>query len=352
MKIYWMQPGEIDSVSGGYIYNRNIIEGIRAQSIDVELFNPGIDFPFPSKASRDKCREFFQKRESQSIVVVDSLILGSISDLIKKFAAKFTIVGIIHLPLSLSPSFTNDVKKRFKQDEIESFNYSKILIVTSEYSKSEIVKMGITEAKIHVVTPGINSVIEQRNYPEKPKNLICVSNISSSKGQLDLVIALENLRQFDWKLTFCGGYDEQDEYYKKIRHRITASGMDSRIVFTGEISPSETEKYYKEADLFILTSYFETYSMVVQEAMAFKLPIIAANSGAVAQTASSLVAKFYNPGDTAELEKQLLPLLTNKIVYYKLIDGFNRLNLNFLPWSKKAVQFLHIVEKYYAPGSN
>ncbi len=351
MKIYWMQPGEINSISGGYIYNKNIIESIRTQSVNVELFIPGTDFPFPSKKSIEKCREFFQNADRSSIVIVDSLILGTIPDLIEKFSAKIKIAGMIHLPLSLDPSKSENQKINFKVLEIRSFKHSKMLIVTSEYTKYELIKMGINDDKIHVVTPGINTVANQRNYPEKPENLLCVSRISSSKGQLDLIKALANLQQFEWNLTFCGGFDETDEYYKKIRHQISVSGLENRIVFTGEILPQEIETYYKQADLLISTSCFETYSMVLQEAMAFKIPVVAANSGAVSQTANPLVAQFYQPGNIDQLEKLLLSLLVNN-EYLKLANGYNNLDLKFESWSKKAEQFLKILDKKYATGLN
>jgi glycosyltransferase involved in cell wall biosynthesis len=339
-----MQPGKIDSVSGGYIYNKNIIEGVRAHSVDVELLIPGTDFPFPSEKSIEMCREFFRKIERSSIVVVDSLILGTIPKLIEEFAEKLIIAGMIHLPLSLGPDFTEDEKEDFRERELTSFNYSKLLIVTSEFLKSEIVKMGIDEEKIHVVTPGINKTINERNYPENPINMLCVSRISEAKGQLDLLKALENLRYFNWNVTFCGGFDIQDEYFKTIRKSISNSGIDVRITFTGEISGNELEKFYQQADLLILTSYFETYSMVLQEAMAFKIPIISTSTGATTQTADSQVAKFYKPGDITKLGKHLLSVLGDSEEYKNLVNGYRNLNLNFGTWNKKANYFLHIVQ--------
>ncbi len=347
MKIYWLQPGEIDSVSGGYIYNKNIIEGIRSQSFDLELCIPGTDFPFPSKKSIEKCKAFFNDTERSSIIVIDSLILGTIPDLIEEFSAEHTIVGMIHLPLCISPSFNIETKKRFKQSEIKSFNHSKLLIVTSEFLKSEIMKMGVDEDKIHVISPGINSEIINKSYPDKPNNLLCVSKITSSKGQLDLIKALENIRHLEWNLTFCGGFDEQDNYYKNIRQRISISGMENRIVFTGEISHVEIEKYYKQADLLILTSYFETYSMVLQEAMAFKLPIISTKTGATTQTSDSQVTRFYQPGNIPQLEKQLYTLLNYSDAYKKLTQGYSNQSVKFLTWKDKAEQFLQVLSKYY-----
>ena len=345
MKLYWMQPGEINSISGGYIYNKNIVESIHDLSVCVEFINPGTDFPFPSKKSVEKCRKFFQSVDKSSFVIVDSLILGTIPDLIEEYSAKCTVAGMIHLPLSLNPSFTENRKKYFKELEIKSFNYSKILFVTSAYTKSEIVKMGINGDKIHVVTPGINTIANQRNYPEKPWNLLCVSCISRSKGQLDLIKALENLQHFEWNLTLCGRFDENDEYFKKIKRHISAFGLTKRIVFAGEIPRHEIEEFYRQADLFILTSRFETYSMVLQEAMAFKIPIITANSGAIMQTTNSIIAKFYKPGNIAQLEKHLISVLSSSDEYKLLVDGYSKLNIKFLNWSEKAVQFLNIVKE-------
>ena len=344
MKIYWIQPSEIDSVSGGYIYNKNIIEGVRAHSVDVELLIPGTDFPFPSKKSLETCRNFFQKMPHSSIVVVDSLILGTISNLVKEFADKLIIAGLIHLPLSLNPDFAEKKKVDFREGELTSFKYSKLLILTSEFSKSVLVKMGVDETKIHIVTPAINGTISERYYPENPINLLCVSRISSSKGQLDLVKALENIQHYNWKLTFCGGFDTNDDYFKTIEKSIANSGLKDRITFTGEIPPNELEMYYQQADLLVLTSYYETYSMVLQEAMAFKIPIITTNTGATAQTVNSYIAGFYEPGDVPQLQKHLLSLLESRDEYLKLANGYRKLNLNFETWNKRAEQFLQILQ--------
>jgi glycosyltransferase involved in cell wall biosynthesis len=253
---------------------------------------------------------------------------------------------MIHLPLCLNPSFSNSEKKFFKETEIKSFQLMNEIIVTSEFSKSEIIKMGIDEEKIHVISPGINVVASEREYPENPKNLLCVSRILKSKGQLDLIKALKNLQQFDWKLTLCGGYDVQDDYYKEIVHQVSISGMENRIVFTGEIQQSEIEEYYKKADLLLMTSFFETYSMVLQEAMVFKLPLISTDSGASMQTANSGIARFYKPGNISQLQKYLLSMLTNKKDYHELVNGYHNLNLKFESWNKKAGQFLYILGKY------
>ena len=322
------------------------MDGLRAHYPDLELFNPGTDFPFPAKKSIDKCRKFFLNMKRPSFVVIDSLILGVIPDLIEEFAAKNPVVAMVHLPLSLNPAFNENQKKHFKESEIRSFKLSEIIIVTSGYTKSEIIKTGIDNAKIHVITPGINTMPEKRNYPVRPRNLLCVSRISSSKGQLTLIKAIERIHQFDWKLTFCGGYDRQDVYYKEIMHRISDSGLENKIVFTGEIPRLEIEEYYRKADLLILTSFFETFSMVLQEAMAFKIPVISTDSGATIQTANPLVAKFYRPENNVELEKHLLSLFTDGNEYKKLADGYSKLDLKFETWSKKTEQFIRILETH------
>lgn len=344
MKIYWMQPGKIDSVSGGYIYNKNIIEGIRARTVDVELLIPGTDFPFPSQKSIETCRKFFRNMERSSVVVVDSLILGTIPELIEECEDSLVIAGMIHLPLSLSPDFTQKQKENFRTTEMRSFRHSKLLIVNSVYLKSELIKMGVEEDKIHVVSPGINTTIQNRNYPEKPTNLLCVSRISGSKGQLDLVKALQNLQHLNWKLTFCGGFDTHDEYFKAISSGISNAGMEDRITFTGEISSNDLENYYRQADLLALTSYYETYSMVLQEAMAFKIPIISTNAGAAIKTADSHVTKFYSPGDVHQLEKHLISVLNDSNEYKKLANGYSDLNLNLATWRQQADQFLQIID--------
>ncbi len=98
--IAFVVPGRFDTRTGGSIYDRRIVEGLRqrGQSIDVvELDGP---FPFPDQRSMEQAYQRFASIGDGSIAVVDGLVLGAIPDVIRAAARRIRIVAVVHLPLA------------------------------------------------------------------------------------------------------------------------------------------------------------------------------------------------------------------------------------------------------------
>ena len=86
--------------------------------------------------------------------------------------------------------------------------------------------------------------------------------------------------------------------------------------------------------------------MVIHEAMAFRVPIITTDAGALKHTADPSVSKFYSAGKIRQLEKHLYDLFTSPTEYRKLIEGYSQLLLHFEDWDRKAEQFKILLKSY------
>ena len=75
---------------------------------------------------------------------------------------------------------------------------------------------------------------------------------------------------------------------------------------------NQTEQYYRASDIFVCTSYNESYPRVILEAMAFELPIITTPVfGISEQVYENINGYFFSPGDIENMTEKIKQLICN-----------------------------------------
>lgn len=113
--------------------------------------------------------------------------------------------------------------------------------------------------------------------PGPVKRLVAVTRMTPVKGVPDLLEALKLLlaRRGDWQCDLIGGGERGGEY----RALASRLGLDGHAVFHGELQRPQVAERLKAADLFVLASRIETFSVATIEAMACGLPVVATACG-------------------------------------------------------------------------
>jgi colanic acid/amylovoran biosynthesis glycosyltransferase len=130
--------------------------------------------------------------------------------------------------------------------------------------------------RLHVVRCGIET---DRFSPEPgaanggPLHLINVGRLCRDKAQTILIEAMGDLvrRGVDVQLTLIGGGDERADLEARARRE----GVADRVHLTGPMGQDEIVAWYRKADLFVLSSIAEGVPVVLMEAMACGLPVVA-----------------------------------------------------------------------------
>lgn len=134
-----------------------------------------------------------------------------------------------------------------------------------------VIPLGVT-----LPEPTDHSFRNQYNIPETRPLVLFLSRIDPKKG-LDLLIpALEQLAVAgqDFQFVLAGANPQDPAYEAKIRGQIQASELRDRTTIVGFISGGEKTALLQQADLFVLSSYYENFGIAVAEAMAAGTPVV------------------------------------------------------------------------------
>jgi glycosyltransferase involved in cell wall biosynthesis len=166
--------------------------------------------------------------------------------------------------------------------------------VTSEWTRQQVLtRYEIPPGRVHVARPGVDQVAA----PARPVSgqLICVGALGRHKGQDLLVEALAELRDLDWHCVLAGPLDRDPDFAGQLRARIARLSYGHRIRLPGVLAGEALSHAYTTADLFVAPSRSETYGMVVTEALAHGLPVMAASVGGLPE-ALGFAADGTRPG--------------------------------------------------------
>ena len=105
--------------------------------------------------------------------------------------------------------------------------------------------------------------------PGKPLRLVCVGRLVASKNVGFLVRTLAALRNADWVLDVVGDGVLRDEVERQVRD----AGLSGRVRVHGH--RDDVRPFYRDADLFVFPSVLENTALVLLEAMAWGVPVLA-----------------------------------------------------------------------------
>lgn len=210
------------------------------------------------------------------------------------------------------------VIRHLAEREAQNVRRAKRVIVPSAYSADSVAKYyKIKRDKIAVIPLGIDSkkwieIIDHGPDQEKRnKNILCVARQYKRKGISDLIRAFQPLAAGDpgLLLTIIGGGPE----YQSNMQLAEALELAGQVRFCGDIADlPRLIAQYKNADLFCLPSYHETFGIVFLEAMAARLPIVGCHATAVPEVVSEREGILCQPGNIDQLTESIDRLLNDE----------------------------------------
>ena len=157
--------------------------------------------------------------------------------------------------------------------------------------------------------------IKVKTLEEKENIILTVGRLGTEPKNTELL--LETLKEIDlknWKVYLVGSIDKKFINYKENFFRENPQLID-KIIFTGEIKDrEELYSYYNRAKVFVLPSKWESFGIVMVEAMAFGNYIITSNTCAAKDiTNNNEIGRIIEIDSKKELEEEITKVIFGKI---------------------------------------
>jgi glycosyltransferase involved in cell wall biosynthesis len=318
MQVHFVVPGPLDQRTGGYLYDRRIIEGLRSEGAAVTVHELAGSFPIVDGAARAAAAAALDAR-ADGLPVIDGLALPAFADLRARLPKSW--VALVHHPLALESGLAPARAETLARIERRLLPLARRVIVTSPHTATDLAAYRVPPAQIGVVVPGTDPAPLAQGSGGPGLALLCVASLTPRKGHLVLLEALAGLLDVDWHLTCVGSPDRDPRAAQAIATAITRLGLDERVTLVGEQDEAGVAPLYDRADLFVLASYHEGYGMVLAEALARGLPIVATKAGAIPGTVPPSAGMLVEPGDPAALAGALRQLMTEPTLRDLLAAG-------------------------------
>jgi glycosyltransferase involved in cell wall biosynthesis len=335
-------PAPLDQATGGYAYDRRIVEQLRAAGWRIDFVALGSGFPAPSEPELAATVRWLETCDPSVPVVVDGLALGAMGHLAPALRERVRLIALVHHPLADETGLDQATRERLRDGEMLALQAARGVIVTSPFTAHRLDAFGVPPGRIRVVEPGVEPRPLARGSAGVP-TLLCVASYTRRKGHDVLLAALDRLRDRHWRL-ICAGVRGLDPDFEAEVER-AAAPFGERIELRGRQPDTTLDALYATADIFTLATHYEGYGMVFAEAIAAGLPIVATAGGASRETIPHDAARLAGPGDVAGLAEGLAELLDHPERRRALAHAARRARARQLGWPEAAGRFAQAVRE-------
>ncbi|MGA0935156.1 MAG: glycosyltransferase family 4 protein [Pseudohongiellaceae bacterium] len=341
--LYFVYPGDLDTPTGGYRYDRRLIDELRKTGMEVITIALSGTFPFPDLQAIMNAREALASLADDSVVLVDGLALGVLNDIAKAEARRLRLLGLCHHPLALESGLDEGTRQRFYATEKSTLTHVRGVVVTSANTRDILINaFDVPSDHITVALPGTDRMPFARCDGD-PQRLLTVASLTPRKAHDVLIDALAPLASLDWTARFVGSSDFDPDWARGLTEKIENHRLSDRITFAGTVTKLDAE--YASGDVFVLPSRFEGYGMVFAEALAAGLPVIATDTGAIPSVVPASAGLLVPPDNAPALTDALRQLLTDASLRRRLQSGAQMAAAKLPTWEETAQQVVQLLNR-------
>lgn len=319
LKIGLVIYGSLDILTGGFLYDKKLVNHFRAEGHEVRVFS----LPwrsYTSHLSDNFSSDFFSSLCSADldILIQDELNHPSLVWLNRKLKRniRYPVISVVHhLRCSeLRPKVINNVYRLLEKSYLSSVDG---MIYNSRTTREVVGSLELGGKPGVVAFPGRDDIrngvddafIAARAGEQGPLRILFVGSVIPRKELHTLIWALSRLPEQDWRLDIVGSFDVDRKYSGLIMKLIRDKGLEGSIRILGSLEPADLVGRYMESHVLAVPSSYEGFGIVYLEAMGFGVPSIASNTGAAHEMVTHDSNGFLvRPGDVNAIYEALKSL--------------------------------------------
>jgi len=331
-ELVFVVPGRLDQITGGYLFDRHIVEGLRARGRDVRVIEL-------STRNSEAGEAALAAVADGTRAVVDGLALANLGRVVAMQARRLRLVAFVHGPLALEIGFSLAEATRTARLEAALLSRFRGILCPSRRTAAAVESYGISSGRIAIVPPGTAKPKGHPRWRGRVRALLCVANLVPRKGHGVLVEALARIRDLDWRLVCIGSLERDPATTRAVRRMIVATRLGRRIILARESPPESVALAYRAADAFVLPSLHEGYGMAFAEAMTYGLPVIATTAGAIPETVPPQAGLLVRPGDPAALARALRRMIAEPALAARFAKGSRAAGARLRQWPQATEEW-------------
>jgi len=299
--VHVIVPAGIDDParpSGGNAYDRQVCRGLAAIGWSVvERAVPG-SWPTPVASARAALVGTLAAVADGAVVLVDGLIASAVPDVLVPEADRLRLVVLLHMPLGDGRTGPDAAA-----NECAALSAAAAVVTTSRWSRRWLLeRYPLRPDHVHVAEPGVDAAALSPGTTGGGE-LVCVAAVTADKGHDVLLAALAEVADLSWRCVCVGPVSNDPGFVDRLARQARDTGISDRVRFIGPRTGADLDAAYAAADALVLATRVESYAMVVSEALARGLPVLATAVGglpeALGHVGGGRPGLLVPPGDVA-----------------------------------------------------
>ena len=336
MRIALVVAGDLDSISGGYLYDRKLVSYLEDCGHAVEV----VSLPVASYSRQllENVRSSSGRLAEFDVVVEDGLAHPSLLRANRNLDTP--VVALVHIlrsqavdgssrPISeagpagriqsIGSGLITAVERRFVTAAERRFVTTierrflegvDAAIHNSEATRSDARLLGAPHRDV-VAPPGgdrfdpeVGEDEIRRRARDGPIEICFLGSVVERKG-LDLLVEGLARTSVDWRLCVVGDEAVEPGYVRRVRRRIDERGIDDRVTFEGRLPDAAVAERLRTSSVLAVPSRYEPYGIAFLEGMSFGCVPIATNRGGASEFVADGTAGMVVAPDPASIADAL-----------------------------------------------
>ena len=337
MRIGLIIYGSLETLSGGYLYNRKLVEYLRSHGESVEI----ISLPWRNYAAHLTDNLYFRLPKDLDVLIQDELNHPSLI-FANRGKHPYPVISLVHhlrsseLRSKWQNTFYRIVEKTYLQS-VDGF------IFNSKTTQSVVHRL-IGNNKSNVLayppTDRFGEPISEEEIINRaqtnPLRILFLGNVIERKG-LHTLLKAASIQPSTFRVDVIGSLDAEPEYTRQIKKMIEQNHLSTFVFLHGSLDKEPLIEKLKQAHILVVPSSYEGYGIVYLEGMCFGLPAIGTTAGAAGEIIEDGQTGFLiEPNDSASLFAKLKLLTEDRGLLTRLSLGARKRYLRQPPWEATA----------------